>query len=180
MDSASMSPQLGVGGTTPRPRNDMTASKAMAEGISSVVYTISGADRFGSTSTNMIRKFPAPPARAASVYSFSLMDMARPRTMRPTAAQENSAMTTMITSRLGPTTDTSAMAASRNGNDSTRSMSRDSTESTNPPRNPASRPMVVPMMTALTLEKMPTISEIRAPYMVRTNTSRPRSSVPNQ
>src|SRR6185312_3290751 len=164
MDSASMSPQLGVGGVTPRPRNDITASNEMAEGISSVVYTISGADRFGSTSTNMIRRFPAPPALAASVYSFSLMDMARPRTMRPTAAQENSAMTTMMTVRLGPTTDTSAMAASRNGNDSTRSMNRDSTESASPPRKPAVSPMVVPMMTALMLENTPTISEIRAPY----------------
>ena len=158
-----MSPQLGVGGMTPRPRNDITASKAMAEGISSVVYTISGADRFGSTSTNMIRRLLAPPARAASVYSFSLIDMARPRTIRPTAAHEKSAMTTMITVRLGPTTETRAMAASRNGNDSTRSISRDSSESASPPRKPASRPIVVPMMTALTLAKIPTISEIRAP-----------------
>ena len=52
--------------------------------------------------------------------------------------------------------------------------------STMPPRKPASRPMVVPMMMALTLATMPTISEIRAPYTVRTKTSRPRSSVPNQ
>ncbi len=72
-------------------------------------------------------------------------------------------MTTMITVRLGPTTETSAMAASRNGNDRTRSISRDSSESTSPPRKPASRPMVVPMMTALTLANTPTISEIRAP-----------------
>ena len=55
------------------------------------------------------------------------------------------------------------MAASRNGNESTRSMNRDSSESTTPPRNPAIRPMVVPMMTALTLDTMPTTSEIRAP-----------------
>src|SRR6516165_2628993 len=144
-----MSPQLGVGGTTPSPRKDSTASNAMAEGISSVAYTISGAVRLGRTSTNMMRRLPAPPARAASMYSFSLIDMASPRAMRPTAAHEKNAITPMMTVRLGPTTATSAMAASRNGNERMRSISLDSTESVSPPRKPASSPIVVPMMTAL-------------------------------
>ena len=38
-------------------------------------------------STNMIRRSPAPSDRAASTYSFSLIESVWPRTMRPTDAQ---------------------------------------------------------------------------------------------
>ena len=64
------------------------------------------------------------------MYSFSRTDSVSPRMMRPTDAQEKNAITMMITDRLGPTTETSAIAASRNGNESTRSISRDSAQST--------------------------------------------------
>ena len=46
-------------------------------------------------STNMIRMSLAPSERAASTYSFSLIDSVCPRTIRPTAAQLKNAMTTI-------------------------------------------------------------------------------------
>ena len=85
-------------------------------------------------STNMIRRSLAPSERAASMNSFSLIDSVWPRTTRPTEAQEKNAITRSTTFRLGPTTETSAMAKSRNGNDSTTSMKRARTVSTAPPK----------------------------------------------
>ena len=54
--------------------------------------------------------------------------------MRPTEAQLKNAITSTETARLGPATETSAIANSRNGNDSTTSMSRARTVSTSPPK----------------------------------------------
>ena len=65
----------------------------------------------------MIRRLPAPSERAASMYSRSLMDSTCPRTMRPTdgpAEEPDDQHDDHV--RLGPMIETSAMAASRNGN----------------------------------------------------------------
>ena len=67
-----MLPQLGVGGTTPTPRNDRVASNTIALGTSKVAITMTVAMTFGRISTNMIRSGLDPTARAASTYSFSL------------------------------------------------------------------------------------------------------------
>ena len=75
-------------------------------------------------STNMIRTSLAPSDRAASMYSFSLIDSVWPRTIRATAAQLKNAMMPIDRRRLGPTMETSAIATSRNGNDRTTSMKR--------------------------------------------------------
>src|SRR6266498_1285749 len=99
-----MFPQLGVGGTTPTPRNDSVASKTMALGTSRVAITITGASTFGRMSTNMIRNGLDPIARAASMYSFSLMDRVWPRTIRDRAAQEKKEITQITMSRVGPKT----------------------------------------------------------------------------
>ena len=84
-----------------------------------------GASTLGSTSTNMIRVLLAPNDRAASMYSRSRIDRTWPRTMRATEAQLNMAITKTETARLAPMIDTSAIANSRNGKDSTTSISRD-------------------------------------------------------
>jgi hypothetical protein len=45
--------------------------------------------------------------------------------------------------------------------------------STQPPRNPAITPRVVPMTIATTVARNATSSEMRAPYRMRLKTSRP-------
>src|SRR6187399_1689084 len=114
-----MLPHDGVGGTTPSPRNDIVASKAMEEGINKVAYTIKVAATFGRISTNMIRRLPAPSERAARTNSCSRIESACALTTRPTDAQLKKAITTMLIVRLGPTTATSARAKTRKGRDST-------------------------------------------------------------
>ena len=52
----------------------------------------------------------------------------------------------IVTSRLGPVIETSAMATRRNGIDRTMSTSRASSVSTMPPRKPATRPMTTPIV----------------------------------
>lgn len=60
--------------------------------------------------------------------------MTWPRTIRPTEENEKNEITPIATGRLGPITDTSAMANTRYGSDSTTSMKRDSTVSTTLPK----------------------------------------------
>ena len=82
----------------------------------------------------MIRRSLAPSERAASTYSRSRIDSTWPRTMRAIEDQLKNAITTIVTVRLGPDSDTIAMPASRNGIDSTTSMISAITVSTRPPR----------------------------------------------
>ncbi len=58
----------------------------------------------------MMRQGLAPIERAASMYSFSLMDSVWPRTIREMPAQEKNVMTPITTGRLGPSTTASASA----------------------------------------------------------------------
>ena len=66
------------------------------------------------------------------------------------------------------------------GTASNTSAVRDRIVSTMPPKKPASRPTTSPIKTANPDATTPTNSEIRAPYIVRTNRSRPEASAPNQ
>ena len=49
-----------------------------------------------------------------------------------------------------------------------------------PPKYPAIRPMVTPKVAAIRVVNTPTNSEIRAPYRIRMNRSRPVPSEPSQ
>src|SRR5256885_15345747 len=128
-----MFPHVGVGGTTPRPRNESVASNTIDDGISSVRYTRTGATRFGKISETMIRTPLAPTDRAASTYSRSLSEIVCPRTIRPTDAQLKNAITPITTPRLGPTIETSAIPKSRNGDDRITAIVRERKLSTTPP-----------------------------------------------
>src|SRR5215467_3895600 len=75
-------PQLGVGGWVPSPRNDRVASTMIDVAVPSVVVTMIGASELGSTWLKRIDRSRAPRARHASMYSFSLIDSALPRTRR--------------------------------------------------------------------------------------------------
>ena len=54
------------------------------------------------------------------------------------------------------------------------------TVSTNPPMKPAVRPNSTPRTTLIMVASTPTIREIRAPYRILMNRSRPLLSVPSQ
>ncbi len=83
----------------------------MACGMNSVASTSTGASRFGRMCTNMMRNGPAPSDRAASMYSFSLIDRVWPRTIREMPAQVKNEITPRITVRLGPRTTARASAS---------------------------------------------------------------------
>src|SRR5882757_2024115 len=158
-----MFPQVAVGGSTPIPRNDNVDSKTMDKGISIVAYTIVGARTLGRMSTNMIRRWLAPTERAASTNSRSLIDSTCPRTMRPTDAHEKKAITATEIVKLGPSSETSAIAKTRYGRERTTSMNRDNTLSTGPQKYPAVRPTTTPTTTARPEATKPTSSDILAP-----------------
>ena len=87
------------------------ASNTIAVGMASVASTSTGAIRLGRMSRTMIRHGLAPIDRAASMYSFSLMDSVWPRTTRAMAAQEKNEITAMTSIRLGPKTTARASAS---------------------------------------------------------------------
>ena len=87
--SLSMLPQVGVGGWTPKPRNDSNDSVRMACVTKSVTVTMIGPRQFGSMWRKMMRAVDAPLARAASTNSFSFNERNKPRTMRATPIQKN-------------------------------------------------------------------------------------------
>src|ERR1700686_255524 len=101
-----MFPQVGVGGTTPRPRNESVASNTIGAGESKGEYKRGGATRFGRMSRNTIHRSVAPSDRAASTNSFSRRDSVWPRMIRPTTAQLKKAITAIVTGRLGATIET--------------------------------------------------------------------------
>ncbi len=76
--SATMFPQVGVGGWIPNPRKESADSARMAVAMSRVTLTMTGPMAFGSMWENMIRRFDAPAARAASTNSFSRKDRKTP------------------------------------------------------------------------------------------------------
>ena len=71
------------------------------------------------------------------------------------------------------------MAISNSGSDSTMSIVREMKVSILPPRNPASRPRVIPITSEMPVPMNETSNDVLAPYIVRTKTSRPIPSTPN-
>jgi hypothetical protein len=79
------------------------------------------------------------------------------------AAQEKNTITETDSIRLGPSTETSASAQRRKGTDMTRSISRLSARSTQPPKNPAVVPTITAMAEAQQAASTPTSKDTRAP-----------------
>ena len=78
----SIAPHDGVGGCTPRPRNDSAASDRIAPARPRVAITITGLITFGSTWRMITRGDFAPSAFAAVTYSISRTFKTWPRTSR--------------------------------------------------------------------------------------------------
>ena len=82
--------------------------------------------------------------------------------------------------RLAPSDAATAIARITVGNANTKSAMRITVSSTQRPKKPAQAPRRLPMTTDKTTSSSVSGIESRAPYRTRLNTSRPRSSVPNQ
>src|SRR5581483_2915193 len=100
--SASMRPHEVVGGCTPNPRNDSVDSVMMAAAMASVAFTRMGPMVFGIRWRVMMRLCEAPDARAASTYSFSLIDRIWLRTTRAMYIHPRPARIRMIVVALLP------------------------------------------------------------------------------
>src|SRR5581483_8673686 len=79
---SSMDPQEGVGGCTPRPRNDSAASVRIALANATEHCTRIGESVLGSSTRSIRCALVAPAAREASTNSVSLRDSKLPRVMR--------------------------------------------------------------------------------------------------
>src|SRR4030095_3744092 len=110
-----MPPQVGVGGCTPRPRNDRADSITITRAMSSVATTSHGVKVLGSTWLHNTRPFRLPSAIAACTYSRSRIESTSPRTTRAYTTHDDTPMTMMMLRRLGPRTPITAIASRLKG-----------------------------------------------------------------
>ena len=115
------------------PRKESDASMITATAITKVESTIIGAITFGRIWRNMIRRSLAPMVRAASAQTFSLAENTEPRMTRVGRGIETNAIAQNPFIRPGPSTDTIAIASTRNGIVCTASTMRCTTRSNLPP-----------------------------------------------
>ncbi len=150
----------------------------MPEVPSTAITTIIGIT-LGSTWNAISRAGEPPRARAAVTKSRSAIDNVSARTTRAICVHETRPITSSTLSRLGWSTATKAIASSSAGNVSITSVNRIRAKSAAPPKKPATSPIATPIVIVITIAATPTISETRAPQMMRESTSRPSSSVPS-
>ena len=132
--SSSSAPSAGVGGRMPKPRNESTASREIAIPTVSVAATTIGPIVFGSMWRSMIRRSPAPAARAASTYSFSRSDRKTPRTIRAMVVQiSNASRTASVKGVLLLRNFAAVRRTASSGNVRKRSVTRISRLSIQPP-----------------------------------------------
>jgi hypothetical protein len=116
---------------------------------------------------------------ATVTNSRSFIDNTATRTSCAYTTQERSTRTRMRLPMDGCSSAMNAMAKSRYGSDSCTSTTLMMTASTRPPTYPLTRPSAIPTAEAMSTAARPSSSDVRAPYMIRLSTSRPRGSVPS-
>src|SRR5215831_10856728 len=161
--SCTMPPHDGVGGWTPRPRNDSVASSTMARASSSVAMTTSEESTLGSTCRAMTRTTEPPRAWMASTNSRERSTSTCERSTRAYVTQPESPMTTIRVGKLGPSTAMMPIASRMNGNASWASASVMIMLSVQPPRKPATSPRVAPTSPPTMTAAKPTSKDTRAP-----------------
>src|SRR5699024_4158747 len=107
-----MAPHSGVGGCTPRPRNESPAADNIAVAMNRVVFTMIGDMMFGRICWKMIFPFFAPSARMASTYSSFFVVSVEPRTILAKWGTAPIAMAIVTLKVLPPSTLTIARARS--------------------------------------------------------------------
>src|SRR5215510_12716134 len=161
--SCTMPPHDGVGGWTPRPRNESVASSTMARASSSVAMTTSEESTLGSTCRAMTRTTEPPRAWMASTNSRERSTSTCERSTRAYVTQPESPMTTIRVGKLGPSTAMMPIASRMNGNASWASASVMIMLSVQPPRKPATSPRVAPTSPPTMTAAKPTSKDTRAP-----------------
>src|SRR5690606_17384527 len=161
--SATMFPQVGVGGATPSPRKERPASRTIVFPIPSVAATMTGASTLGTRCRRMIRQRPNPSARAAITNSRSLRLSTSPRTILAVLGHCVSPSTVMIRNMLGLKRAMIMMRRTSRGKARTMSVKRMIAASTRPPMYPATAPRIVPIVMAIATATNAIESDTRAP-----------------
>ena len=126
---ASMTPSDGVGGRTPSPRKESTASPMMAAGAATVACTIRVLTALGRMWRRSTTPSLAPSAMAAATKSSPRRRSVSPRVTRTTCGICATPMAMVAVANDGPRIAASPTASTRNGNASSVSVSRDTTGS---------------------------------------------------
>src|SRR5690606_21384495 len=127
-------PQDGVGGCTPRPRNDSAASSRIAWAISSVATTIRLLTTFGMISRRMMRRVEQPIALAALTYSRSRTCSTEERMTTANRSHSSRPSTQTTTCSEPPRMATTASATSTTGMARRTLIRKVTTRSTRPPK----------------------------------------------
>src|SRR6056297_1313214 len=186
--SASILPQVGKSDGNPTPRKLSADSVMIAVARPSVADTMIGDRTFGSRCRCTMRKGVVPMERAARMNSRSLRARMSPRTMRAVGIQLVIAMMPTIRTNMPPSgpkaarrgwrkSVTATSRSGRIGSDRNRSVRRISSPSAFLTK-PARTPTVVPMIRLRIIAAQPTAIEVRPPWMIWANWSRPSWSVP--
>src|SRR6185437_9915156 len=130
--SAIIEPQLGVGGCTPRPRNESEDSAMIAPATPSVAAMTTGATTLGKMCLARILVSVAPSVFSACTNSSSRTTSTWPRTSRAMPAQPTTPMVMNTMLSDGCSAATSAMSSSNVGNASVTSASRITSSSIQP------------------------------------------------
>ena len=134
LPSETISPQLGVGGCTPRPRKDSAASSKIAWAISSVTTTIRLLAMFGMISDSRMRGVEAPMTCAAATYSRRRTCMVEARITTAKRSQSSKPRTPITTCSEPPRIATTARATSTTGIAKRTLIRKVTTASTLPPK----------------------------------------------
>ena len=140
-----MLPQSASGGCTPRPRKLSAAMNRNVKQKRRPNSAVSGGTALGRISRVMIHHQPSPRNCAASTNSRLTSPTATERARRKTLVESSTAMVTISTGSPEPRTDRMTKAKISVGIESSRSTSRDSAWSTQPPATAAAKPLTMPM-----------------------------------
>src|SRR5207244_10778309 len=176
---AIMLPHDGVGGCTPRPRNERLASSMIALPTPSAAATMTGVSAFGRMWRPSTRLRDAPSARAPSTNGRTPSERTSPYTRRATDIHPVMPSTTITSAALGRHSAASSRRSTTRGSASAKSVMPSSSVRTGPPQWPATAPTAPPIASESSTASPPTPNDTRAPYTSRVHTSRPKRSVPS-
>src|SRR5205809_79787 len=132
LPDAIMLPQDGVGGWTPRPRNDRPASSMIALPIPSAAATMTGVSALGRMWRHRILARESPNASAPSTNGRAASAQTSPWTRRATDIHPVTPSTRMTSAALGRHSVASNSSSTTRGRASTKSVNASSTERTGP------------------------------------------------
>src|SRR6478735_4730542 len=144
-----MTPQLDVGGFTPRPRNERPASAPIAYPNASAAWTMTGDTTFGNTCLRSMRLSETPTDLAASTNVSSRTASTCDRMTRTSPGTKTMAMASDALVRLAPRSAEIARANVSGGNVNNASMQRSMIPPSHPPKKPDDSPSTSATLVAI-------------------------------